>query len=133
MRIWIWLMPCMEGIWQEKGEIVSNSASPWGAMLLGASVMGTIKGKILNTSLYKDKMDALMHGILTPLVIAFFIPATANTLFCPCPPPTLSWAQQCGICRCHQGIWVDQLGPGSQGLCLMGGCPPSSPASLSLS
>ena len=52
-------------------------------MLLGASVTSTIKGKILDTSLYEDEPDVLMYGMLTSLVAASFILAAANYMVLP--------------------------------------------------
>ena len=52
-------------------------------MLLGASVTSTIKGKIVDTSLYEDEPDVLMYGMLTSLVAASFILAAANYMALP--------------------------------------------------
>lgn len=54
-----------------------------GAMLLGASVTSTIKGKILDTDQYADEPDVLMYGMLTSLVAASFILGVANYLALP--------------------------------------------------
>ncbi len=52
-------------------------------MLLGASVTSTIKGKMVDTSLYEDEPGVLMYGMLTSLVAASFILAVANYLALP--------------------------------------------------
>lgn len=52
-------------------------------MLLGASVTSTIKGKMIDTSLYADDPGVLMYGMLTSLVAASFILAVANYLALP--------------------------------------------------
>ena len=52
-------------------------------MLLGASVTSTIKGKMVDTSLYADDPGVLMYGMLTSLVAASFILGVANYLALP--------------------------------------------------
>ena len=52
-------------------------------MLLGASVTETIKGKMIDTSIYADEPGVLMYGMLTSLVSASFILFVANYLALP--------------------------------------------------
>ena len=54
-----------------------------GAMLLGASVTSTIKGKMIDVSMYANEPGVLMYGMLTSLVAASFILAVANYLALP--------------------------------------------------
>lgn len=54
-----------------------------GAMLLGASVTSTIKGKMVHLNMYEDEPDVLMYGMLTTLVSASFIMFVANYLALP--------------------------------------------------
>ncbi|KAL9190682.1 hypothetical protein ACHAXT_000388 [Thalassiosira profunda] len=67
----------------KQAVIIASICEFLGAMLLGASVTSTIKGKIVDTSLYEDEPDVLMYGMLTSLVAASFILAAANYMALP--------------------------------------------------
>jgi len=67
----------------KQAVLIASVCEFLGAMLLGASVTSTIKGKILDTSLYEDEPGTLMYGMLTSLVAASFILAMANYLALP--------------------------------------------------
>mmetsp|Transcript_4503 Transcript_4503/g.9980 ORF Transcript_4503/g.9980 Transcript_4503/m.9980 type:complete len:554 (+) Transcript_4503:264-1925(+) len=67
----------------KQAVLIASLCEFLGAMLLGASVTSTIKGKIIDTSLYENEPDVLMYGMLTSLVAASFILAAANYLALP--------------------------------------------------
>lgn len=67
----------------KQAVLIASVCEFLGAMLLGASVTSTIKGKILDTSLYEDEPGTLMYGMLCALVSASFILAVANYLALP--------------------------------------------------
>lgn len=67
----------------KQAVIIAGICEFLGAMLLGASVTSTIKGKMIDTSLYEDEPDVLMYGMLTSLVAASFILGFANYLALP--------------------------------------------------
>lgn len=67
----------------KQAVLIASICEFLGAMLLGASVTATIKGKIIDTDLYEDDPDVLMYGMLTSLVAAAFILGAANYLALP--------------------------------------------------
>mmetsp|Transcript_1903 Transcript_1903/g.2970 ORF Transcript_1903/g.2970 Transcript_1903/m.2970 type:complete len:566 (-) Transcript_1903:142-1839(-) len=67
----------------KQAVVIAGICEFLGAMLLGASVTSTIKGKMIDTSLYADEPGVLMYGMLTSLVAASFILAVANYLALP--------------------------------------------------
>jgi len=44
-----------------------------GAMFLGASVTGTVRGKIFDTDVYEDEPEIVMLGMMTSLIVATFM------------------------------------------------------------
>eukprot|EP00986_Skeletonema_menzelii_P000912 scaffold255_cov142-Skeletonema_menzelii.AAC.24 len=67
----------------KQAVVIAGICEFLGAMLLGASVTSTIKGKMVDTSLYADDPGVLMYGMLTSLVAASFILGVANYLALP--------------------------------------------------
>ncbi|EED95141.1 inorganic phosphate transporter, partial [Thalassiosira pseudonana CCMP1335] len=67
----------------KQAVIIASICEFLGAMLLGASVTSTIKGKMIDADLYEDTPDVLMYGMLTSLVSASFILMVANYLSLP--------------------------------------------------
>jgi len=67
----------------KQAVIIASICEFGGAMLLGASVTETIKGKMIDTSIYADEPGVLMYGMLTSLVSASFILFVANYLALP--------------------------------------------------
>lgn len=51
----------------KQAVIIASICEFLGAMLLGASVTSTIKGKMIDADLYEDTPDVLMYGMLTSL------------------------------------------------------------------
>ena len=51
----------------KQAVIIASICEFLGAMLLGASVSSTIKGKMIDADLYEDTPDVLMYGMLTSL------------------------------------------------------------------
>ena len=67
----------------KQAVVIAGICEFLGAMLLGASVTSTIKGKMIDVSMYANEPGVLMYGMLTSLVAASFILAVANYLALP--------------------------------------------------
>lgn len=67
----------------KQAVVIAGICEFLGAMLLGASVTSTIKGKMIDVSMYENEPGVLMYGMLTSLVAASFILAVANYLALP--------------------------------------------------